>query len=280
MISIRTSRRKALLAAAVGVVFAGNSLMMSAPSVAAPANVAQAGAGCSDVELVFARGTGELQGPSILQHGTLSALKGGLPGKSVSNYSVVYPAGFNQNAKPGQVDMVRRVTETAAKCPNTKFVLGGYSQGATVVDMSIGVNLFGKAPGAIPANLEPKIAAIVTYGNPLGKNRLAAASPTYADRIIEFCASGDPVCRDGVNGMAHVAYITNGDTTKGGKFAAQKVLASSGKSTSKAPAASGGSSPAVKTATAPKATTASKTGSEGKWWCSWVPFLCGGAPAN
>jgi cutinase len=213
------TRRAAVLMATASAVCATGSLL----SVAAPASAAT----CSDVDLVFARGTGEPQGPSVLQRGTLSALQGGLSGKTVNNYSVVYPAGSDQNAQPGATDMVNRVKSVSANCPNTKFVLGGYSQGGT-------------------------------FGNPLGNNRLAAASPTYSSRIKEFCATGDPVCRNGSNFAAHISYISNGDTTKAGQFAAAQVLANSG-------GGGGGGTPSEPTPTP----TPTPTPSPRPWWHWW-----------
>lgn len=238
----RSRRIAAVVVTAASLVGVTGTLLASAPASAAT---------CSDVDLVFARGTGEPQGASVLQGGTLNALKSGLSGKSVSQYSVVYPAGVDQNARPGAEDMVKHVTSVAASCPNTKFVLGGYSQGATVVDLSIGVRVFGGTATAIPANLAPKVAAIVTFGNPLGNQKLAAASSTYSSRIKEFCAAGDPICQNGSNFAAHLQYITNGDTTKAGQFAASKI---------------GGSGP-TPTTTSPPTTTAPPP--PRPWWCFW-----------
>jgi len=246
----RTRRRAVLLAAAIAA-GATSSLLSVTPASAAA---------CSDVDLVFARGTGEAQGPSVLQGGTLNALKSGLSGKSVSSYSVVYPAGADQNAKPGADDLVKHVKSVAASCPNTKFVLGGYSQGGTVVDLAIGVSLFGPAPtGTIPADLAPRVAAIVTFGNPLGNNRLAAASPTYSSRIKEFCASGDPVCRNGSNFTAHFSYLSNGDTTRAGQFAASKV------------GSGGGTGPTPTTSPTP---TTRPNPTTPPWW-SWLTWWLG-----
>lgn len=250
---VSPTRRRAVLLAAVSVFCATGSLISGGPT---PASAAA----CSDVELVFARGTGEAQGPSVLQGGTFNALKSGVGGKSVSQYSVVYPASADQNATPGQQDMVKRISTVAAQCPNTKFVLGGYSQGGTVVDLSIGVSLFGPAPsGAIPANLAPRIAAIVTFGNPLGNQRLAAASPTYSSRIKEFCAAGDPVCRNGADFTAHLAYLSNGDTTKAGQFAASKVQSSTPNP----------GDPSTTTTVGPTPTTATPPPTTRPWWSWW-----------
>jgi cutinase len=246
------SRRAAAVAVTAASLLCGTGALLSS----APASAAT----CSDVDLVFARGTGEPQGPSVLQNGTLNALKSGLSGKSVSQYSVVYPAGSDQNAKPGADDLVKHVSSVAAECPNTKFVLGGYSQGATVVDLSIGVRVFGGSATPIPTNLAPKVAAIVTFGNPLGNQKLAAATPTYGSRVKEFCAAGDPVCQNGSNFAAHLEYISNGDTTKAGQFAATKVLESG---------PNPGDPTTTTTPTTGPPTTVAPPPPPRPWWCWW-----------
>jgi cutinase len=197
---------------------------MSAGSLLLPATPASAAA-CSDVEVIFARGTGEPQGPSVLQSGFVNALKSGVGGKTVTQYSVNYPAGFDQNAQPGATDLKNHLAATSAGCPNTKFVLGGYSQGATVVDLALGVSLYGGSGGGLSADQGAKVAAAVTFGNPLGNQRLAGRAPAYANRIKEFCVAGDIVCNNGVGSWTnHFQYITNGDPARGGQFAATKVL--------------------------------------------------------
>ncbi|MEU6251496.1 cutinase family protein [Streptomyces sp. NPDC047043] len=80
---------------------------------------------------------------------------------------------------------------------------------------------------AIPESLAPRVAAVVTFGNPirLTGQSIDSTSPTYAPKRDDFCASGDPVCGGGVSGDSHIAYLTNGDTDKGARFAAEHVLA-------------------------------------------------------
>lgn len=186
--------------------------------------------GCADVEVVFARGTGEAQGLGVLGTPLVSAIRSALPGVSVTSYAVVYAAEASQaSAGPGATDMTRHVTSVAAACPNTRFVLGGYSQGATVTDIAIGITGVGSTAGsAIPAELAPRVAAVVVYGNPLGMMRrtIAAASPTYGPKAKEFCNTGDPVCGAGSNMAAHLTYRTNGTVDEGARFAAGKIKGS------------------------------------------------------
>lgn len=53
-----------------------------------------------------------------------------LAGKSVDVYAVNYPASLNfSTAADGVIDASDRVRDMAGRCPTTKMVLGGYSQG-------------------------------------------------------------------------------------------------------------------------------------------------------
>ena len=185
-------------------------------------------AACSDVELVAARGTFE---PGtlgfIVGDPVYSALQKKAAGKNISSYKVNYPADLSPtSAAQGNLDLVNHVKSQAAACPNQKFVLVGYSQGANVVDNSIGISSAGAVVGSpivatLPAAVEPKVAAVLLFGNPiraLGKS----VTGTYQSRTIDFCASGDPVCENGGGDVgAHLGYTANADAAA--TFAATKV---------------------------------------------------------
>ncbi len=181
---------------------------------------------CADVELVFARGTGEPQGLGIVGRPLATALARELPGRTVRSFAVVYAAASNQaSAGPGATNMTQRIQQVAQDCPETRFVIGGYSQGASVTDIAIGIRGAGTRGEAIPDELESRVAAVVVYGNPLGLRRqtIARAAPDFADKAIEFCNTGDPVCGGGGNFAAHLAYTRNGTVQEGAEFAAGKL---------------------------------------------------------
>lgn len=183
-------------------------------------------AGCAAVEVVFARGSGELPGLGITGGPFVTSLTADLAGTSVNSYAVNYAADLAQtSAGPGATDMSNHVTSVAAKCPNTKFVLGGYSQGASVTDIAIGIPTLLGSGTTIPTSLAPRVAAVVVFGNPLALygQHIPTASALYGPKSQEFCAAGDPVCANGVNGAAHLTYPTNGMTTQAAAFAASKV---------------------------------------------------------
>ncbi|KAG6583039.1 cutin hydrolase [Phytophthora cinnamomi] len=190
--------------------------------LASPANLVNAE--CSDVHVVFARGSGEAPGLGITGQPLVKAIASNLGGMSVSSYAVNYLAAYDQtSAGPGATDMTNHVVTVANACPNTVFVLGGYSQGASVTDIALGIKTALGSGSVIPQSLAPRIKAVVTFGNPLRLygQTISSASPTYGSKAIEFCNRGDPVCAAGFNMMAHLTYATDGSVNT----AAQKAAA-------------------------------------------------------
>lgn len=113
----------------------------------------------------------------------------------------------------------------AASCPGTRFVIGGYSQGATVIDIAVGIRTGTSSGTAIATSLASRVAAVVVFGNPLGTSgrTIATASSLYRPKSRDYCATGDPVCGGGSNLGAHLTYASVGYTTQGAQFAAALV---------------------------------------------------------
>ncbi|MDN3027317.1 cutinase family protein [Streptomyces sp. S.PB5] len=209
-----------LCLAALSLVGGAGLATVSAPMATAAA--------CTDIDVVAARGTFEPGSLGfIVGDPVYSALQRKITGKSLSSHRVNYPADLSPtSAAQGNTDLVNHVNSQAASCPNQRFILVGYSQGANVVDNSIGISSAGALVGSpivatIPAALEPKVAAVLLFGNPiraLGKS----VTGTYQSRTIDFCASGDPVCQNGGTDIgAHLGYTANADAAA--TFAATKV---------------------------------------------------------
>lgn len=226
--------RTVTVAALIGLATSGSVSVLTASGAQAAA--------CADVDVSFARGTGEGAGLGITGTPFVNSLKSALAGKTVNSYAVNYAAAYDQSsAGPGATDMTNHVSSVAAACPNTTFVIGGYSQGASVTDIAIGIQSGGTA---IPANLSGRVAAVVVFGNPLGTRgrTIATASPTYGPKSKDYCNAGDPVCASGgSNFAAHLAYGSNGSAAAGGQFAAGMVKA----------AAPGGTTPPTTAPTTP-----------------------------
>ncbi|MBB2947656.1 hypothetical protein FB565_007427 [Actinoplanes lutulentus] len=131
-------RRLALAGACAAVVAAGAVITPQAFAGTGFFGTTTAAGACSDVELVFARGTGEPQGLGIVGRPLARALAAELPDLEVGSFAVVYAAAGNQrSAGPGATNMSQHITSVAAACPETRFVIGGYSQGASVTDIGI-----------------------------------------------------------------------------------------------------------------------------------------------
>jgi cutinase len=198
--------------------------MRSTPAAAADA--------CSDVEVIFARGTSDRAGIGVVGRAFVDALTRKLIGKSIDTYAVNYPADwdFSKSTSLGAADANQRVRAVAQACPRTKIVLGGISQGAGVIDLiAVGnrkIWFFTTAP--LPAAMGDHIAAAAVFGNPSrnfpGLGPLPKISPMLADKAIDLCAFGDPYCSAGNNYLAHLSYPFNGMVDQAATFAAKRVL--------------------------------------------------------
>jgi cutinase len=178
--------------------------------------------GCPDAEVVFARGTGEPVGPGGPGQAFTDSLTGQLPGKTVNLYPVDYPAtnDYVDSAHAGAGDAVAHVQGTAANCPNTKIVLGGYSQGAGVMDMT---------SHQLSAQVANHVAAVALFGNPqssyakqLSDNQIPAINPSYSPKTIDICLPDDNICAEGGSIIAHLGYVPDA-TNQAATFVAHKL---------------------------------------------------------
>ena len=152
-----------------------------------------ASAACPPVELIFARGRTEAAGAGIIGNNFISALRS-KTGKNVNLYSVQYPA--DNEIDVGANDMSRRVQATAASCPDTRIVLGGYSLGAAVTDVVLAMPFaFFGFDQPLPPEMERHIAAVALFGNGSAwAGPIGALSPAYRERTIDLCHGADPIC--------------------------------------------------------------------------------------
>lgn len=201
---------------------------------ATPLASANPGPSCPAVEVVFARGTFEAPGVGPVGQAFVDALQAQLPAGSVGVYPVNYPASLDfQAAADGVADAANRIESVAGSCPNTKIVLGGYSQGAAVAGYTTadavpaGVTLPAGLTGPMPASVASHVAAVALFGTPdpwfLGLVDNSAPAITvgslYAAKTVQLCATGDPVCYPGgLDRAAHSAYATNGMATQAADF--------------------------------------------------------------
>jgi cutinase len=77
-----------------------------------------------------------------------------------------------------------------SSCPNTKIVLGGYSQGASVIDIVAGVPIGGINWGSLlPPEYANNVAAVVTFGNVADRagGSLPVQSARLGSKAIDLC---------------------------------------------------------------------------------------------
>lgn len=193
---------------------------------------AAAAAPCSDVEVVFARGRVEPPGTGRIGEAFISALRTKTD-QSVGLYAVNYDA--DTNVIQGANDMSRHIQATAANCPNTRLVLGGYSLGAAVTDIVLAVPspIFGYT-NPLPLGMNDHVAAVALFGNGTRKvfGPVSDVSPLWGEKTIDLCTADDPVCNDNLdpetwagNWPAHLqaAYIDSGLVNQAASFAAARL---------------------------------------------------------
>ena len=200
---------------------------------------------CPDVEVIFARGTAEPPGVGGVGQAFVDAVRSQAGNRSVEVYPVNYPASsdfgdptaFAATVVEGIRDAGAHVESTAANCPKTRMVLGGYSQGAAVA----GFVTAAAVPPGVPADLVPApmppevadhVAAVALFGKPsdawLGQFGAPpiVIGPSYAAKTISLCAQGDTIC-DGTPGagptFAHGLYPVNGMVGEAATFAAGRL---------------------------------------------------------
>lgn len=191
---------------------------------------------CPDVEVVFARGTGDPPGVGPTGQAFIDSLRPRIGGKSLGVYPVNYPATSDWSTGiDGIRDAGTHVVSMAGSCPQTRMVLGGFSQGAAVMGFVTSAAVPDEVdPATVPKPLRPEVAdhvaAVVLFGTPnvramnfLGEPPVAIG-PAYQAKTIKVCVPEDPVCSDGLNFAAHDGYADDVSMVdQGATFAANRL---------------------------------------------------------
>lgn len=152
------------------------------------------GTACRPISVIYARGTsqagnvGEATAIGPVLFNSIATRVGGVDKLAVQgvNYSADI-IGFLQGGNPqGTTAMLNVITSTASRCPLTKIVLAGYSQGGQVV--------YNTAQKLSPA-LGARISAVVTFGSPRLGQPLGTIDPS---RTWGICHTGDNICEGGI----------------------------------------------------------------------------------
>ena len=213
------------------VTAAASALMFSAagtPASAAP---------CPDIEVIFARGTTEAPGVGGIGQAFIDELRSQAGDRTMAVYAVNYPASTDfPRASEGVVDAAAHIRATTANCPDTKMVLGGYSQGAAVIGyVTADAVPDGYAPpagitGPMPPEVADHVAAVALFGKPSNAFLSGIGAPPivigarYAPKTLDLCVPGDPVCTPGGdNNVGHGMYAADGMTSQAADFAAHRL---------------------------------------------------------
>jgi cutinase len=217
----------------IGTAVVATSAMMTAPMP--PAHAAP----CPDAEVIFARGTTELPGPGPTGEAFVDSLRSQVGAKSVGVYAVDYPATTEfRTAIDGISDARAHILATAANCPQTKMVLGGFSQGAAVMGFVTanvvpdGVSA-SDVPAPMPLDVADHVAAVALFGKPSARfmrvinDPQIVIGPNYVGKTIDLCVDDDLVCDpDGRSFAVHNQYPETGMAAQGATFVAQKLQSS------------------------------------------------------
>ncbi|KAF2846959.1 carbohydrate esterase family 5 protein [Plenodomus tracheiphilus IPT5] len=152
------------------------------------------GTACRDVTVIYARGTTQAgnvgdvgsEGPTFF-----NALASRLGGTSrLAIQGVTYPAnvvGFLAGGDAaGATTMFNLINQAASRCPSTKIVVSGYSQGAQLVHT---------ATQRLTAANAARVTAVVTFGD---ADRDESFGPVAASKVLIICHEGDNICDNGI----------------------------------------------------------------------------------
>ena len=213
--------RRRTLTSAVLTAAAVVTVLTAGPAGAAPPPPT----GCAQVEFIAVRGTNEAGPVGVLQ-GLANAVSASSR-LTMNVYGLPYPATSDwvNSVNAGKSLLSQRIAAQAAACPNKRFVVAGYSQGAWVVGDSL-VGGGGGWPSPVDPVYAPKVAAVVMYGDPrfrsgeafnagtAGVNaprngiipRDLGAFALYANRTRNYCELDDTICQWGSSGSGHFVY--------------------------------------------------------------------------
>ncbi|KAI0389065.1 carbohydrate esterase family 5 protein [Xylariaceae sp. FL0594] len=128
---------------------------------------------------------------------------------------------YDSSAQQGTAAVVSAVNSLNSRCPNTKIVLIGYSQGGQIMDNALcggaGQTLSGNALAAVKAAIfmgDPHNVAGLPYnvgtctaGGFAARPRGFQCSPADPSIIKSYCDSTDPYCCNGNDANSHQQYV-------------------------------------------------------------------------
>ena len=205
------------------------TVLTVAPSAIVSAVPSAKADNCPDIAVTFARGTDEPNGLGLVGQALVDGIRQNT-GKKVDAYPVNYRATLLQiHGNDGAKDAIKHIKDVADKCPATPQVLGGYSQGASVVDIVTGTQIGGVGWGdSLPPQYASHIVAVTTFGNPADRSggTIAAQSAMFGAKAVDYCNPEDPICHagEGNEWKGHTDGYVPVYTSQAASFVATRLL--------------------------------------------------------
>jgi cutinase len=161
--------------------------------------------GCKPVIMLFARGSTEVGNMgTVCGPPTGEGLKENFGANQVAVEGIEYDAGLSTNFLPGGADrrgieqMKTLIAKANAECPDSKLVVGGYSQGAALTHRAI---------EDLPQAQKDQIVAAFTFGDTQNLQDRGQIPNFPAEKTNIICNTGDAVCRGTLTILApHLDY--------------------------------------------------------------------------
>ncbi|KAB5572160.1 cutinase-domain-containing protein [Coniochaeta sp. 2T2.1] len=161
--------------------------------------------GCRNVLFFFARGSTEVGNMgSTVGPPTSNGIKSAFGVTNVATEGIDYAALLSTNFLPGGADLAGiaemrdLLNQAASKCPSSKLVVAGYSQGAALVH---------RAVENLSQSVKDKIVAAVTYGDTQNLQDRGQIPNFPTSKTLIICNVGDAVCAGTLTILpAHLAY--------------------------------------------------------------------------
>ena len=165
----------------------------------------------------------------------------------VDTVELDYPAStdMQHSGTLGVRTLIDTLNVQADQCPDQRFAIIGYSQGAMLTGDALSASehrTVGRGVGVVSDAAADRIAAVVLFADPrfdstepyaVGEYdspvqgllpRPAGSLGDVAERTRSYCDASDFVCASGTfNEDGHISYFTNGDRERSAAFVAQRL---------------------------------------------------------
>ncbi|KAI9743231.1 MAG: hypothetical protein M1818_003077 [Claussenomyces sp. TS43310] len=158
---------------------------------------------CKQLTVIFARGTSE---PGNVGFSTgpawFDTFLGLIGLDALAFQGVDYSASVNGFLQGGDLAgislMASLVQQALSKCPATKVVMSGYSQGGQIVH---------RAAALLPSTTMSQVSAVVIFGDPDNGQPITGIS---SDKVKIICHAGDEICEhQDLILLPHLTYAEN-----------------------------------------------------------------------